>query len=216
MDTRMDKVITGKTRRKWRKMRETREKNRMDQRGKRKFYNAVVPSDFDGRPRHTIMEKMEDGMNRVISGRKEVHQILQNLTGEHFARSPAAYTKWPEATEGTRRKTNEMEDEHRQCFKTGDFVKYIHEGEVELGQVVEIGGKNHPGKDKERKIIQKYILEAREGELLEIIKQSHEEGMVDFTSSLLNLVEDEYIHQDVALNATPKPEELKMRLKGIS
>ena len=64
--------------------------------------------------------------------------------------------------------------------------------------------------------VQKYILEAREGELLEIIKQSHEEGMVDFTSSLLNLVEDEYIHQDVALNATPKPEELKMRLKGIS
>ena len=63
--------------------------------------------------------------------------------------------------------------------------------------------------------VQKYILEAREGELLEIIKQSHEEGMVDFTSSLLNLVEDEYIHQDVALNATPKPEELKMRLKGI-
>ena len=64
--------------------------------------------------------------------------------------------------------------------------------------------------------VQKYILEGREGELLEIIKQSHEEGMVDFTSSLLNLVEDEYIHQDVALNATPKPEELKMRLKGIS
>ncbi|MCH2162402.1 MAG: PilT/PilU family type 4a pilus ATPase [Phycisphaerales bacterium] len=64
--------------------------------------------------------------------------------------------------------------------------------------------------------VQKYILEGREGELLEIIKQSHEEGMIDFTSSLLNLVEDEYIHQDVALTATPKPEELKMRLKGIS
>jgi len=64
--------------------------------------------------------------------------------------------------------------------------------------------------------VQKYILEGREGELLQIIKQSHEEGMIDFTSSLLNLVEDEFIHQDVALNATPKPEELKMRLKGIS
>ena len=64
--------------------------------------------------------------------------------------------------------------------------------------------------------VQKYILEGREGELLQIIKQSHEEGMIDFTSSLLNLVEDEYIHQDVALDATPKPEELKMRLKGIS
>lgn len=65
-------------------------------------------------------------------------------------------------------------------------------------------------------IVQKYVLEGREGELLEVIKQSHEEGMIDFTSSLVNLVEKEYIHHKVALQATPKPEELKMRLKGIS
>ena len=65
-------------------------------------------------------------------------------------------------------------------------------------------------------IVQKYILEAREGELLEIIRKSHEEGMIDFTSSLVKLVEEEYIHHRVALEATPKPEELKMRLKGIS
>jgi len=64
--------------------------------------------------------------------------------------------------------------------------------------------------------VQKYILEGREGELLEIIKKSHEEGMLDFTSALVDLVEKEFIHQDVALAATPKPEELKMRLKGIS
>lgn len=63
---------------------------------------------------------------------------------------------------------------------------------------------------------QKYILEAREGELLDVIKQSHEEGMIDFTSSLVRLVEEEYIHHRVAMEATPKPEELKMRLKGIS
>ncbi len=65
-------------------------------------------------------------------------------------------------------------------------------------------------------IVQKYILEGREGELLEIIKKSLEEGMVDFTTALVNLVEKEYIHHRVALEATPKPEELKMRLKGIS
>ena len=65
-------------------------------------------------------------------------------------------------------------------------------------------------------IVQKFILEAREGELLEIIKKSHEEGMIDFTSSLVQLVETEYIHHRVALEATPKPEELKMRLKGIT
>ncbi len=64
--------------------------------------------------------------------------------------------------------------------------------------------------------VQKYILEAREGELLDIIRQSHEEGMVDFTTSLVRLVEAEYIHYSVAIQATPKPEELKMRLKGIS
>ncbi len=65
-------------------------------------------------------------------------------------------------------------------------------------------------------IVQKYILEGREGELLDVIKKSHEEGMIDFTSSLVQLVEKEYIHHRVALEATPKPEELKMRLKGIS
>lgn len=64
--------------------------------------------------------------------------------------------------------------------------------------------------------VQKYILEGREGELLEIIKQSHEEGMVDFTTALVQLVESEWIHHRVAMDATPKPEELKMRLKGIS
>ncbi|MFO0828679.1 MAG: PilT/PilU family type 4a pilus ATPase [Phycisphaerales bacterium] len=64
--------------------------------------------------------------------------------------------------------------------------------------------------------VQKYILEAREGELLDLIKQSQEEGMIDFTSSLVRLVEQEYIHAKVAIEATPKPEELRMRLKGIS
>jgi len=65
-------------------------------------------------------------------------------------------------------------------------------------------------------IVQKYVLEAREGELQEIIKKSREEGMVDFTSSLVELVENEYIQNKVAMEATPRPEELKMRLKGIS
>jgi len=65
-------------------------------------------------------------------------------------------------------------------------------------------------------IVQKYVLEGREGELLEVIKRSREEGMLDFTSALVDLVEAEWIHHRVALEATPRPEELKMRLKGIS
>ena len=64
--------------------------------------------------------------------------------------------------------------------------------------------------------VQKYVLEGREGELLELIKQGQEEGMLDFTSALVKLVETNMIHQRVALEATPKPEELKMRLKGIA
>jgi twitching motility protein PilT len=64
--------------------------------------------------------------------------------------------------------------------------------------------------------VQKYILESREGELLDIIRKSHSEGMIDFTSSLVKLVEQEYVSQKVALEATPKPEELKMKLKGIA
>ncbi len=62
----------------------------------------------------------------------------------------------------------------------------------------------------------KYILEAREGELLDIIRTNTGAGMIDFTGSLVQLVEEEYIHYKVAMEATPNPEELSMRLKGIS
>lgn len=62
----------------------------------------------------------------------------------------------------------------------------------------------------------KYILEGREGELLDIIRSNRDAGMIDFTSSLVQLVEQEYIHYKVAMEATPNPEELSMRLKGIS
>ncbi len=64
--------------------------------------------------------------------------------------------------------------------------------------------------------VQKYILDGREGELLEVIKGSKDEGMLDFTTALVELVEAEMVHQRVAIEATPRPEELKMRLKGIT
>ncbi len=65
--------------------------------------------------------------------------------------------------------------------------------------------------------VQKGILDGREVELLDLIlKQSRAEGMMAFTRSLVDLVEREYIHTPVALGATPKPDQLKMRLKGIS
>ncbi|NOG54320.1 MAG: PilT/PilU family type 4a pilus ATPase [Planctomycetes bacterium] len=65
-------------------------------------------------------------------------------------------------------------------------------------------------------VCRKFVLEAREGELLDIIKANRDAGMIDFTSSLVELVEQEYIHLKVAMEATPNPEELAMRLKGIT
>jgi twitching motility protein PilT len=64
-------------------------------------------------------------------------------------------------------------------------------------------------------IVQKYILEAREAELGDAIKAGRQEGMIDYTSSLVDLVNKEYIHPKTALEAARSPDEVKMRLKGI-
>ena len=64
-------------------------------------------------------------------------------------------------------------------------------------------------------IVQKYIFEGREKDLLEVMKNSADEGMQDFTTALADLVESEMVHHKVAIDASPRPEELKMRLKGI-
>jgi twitching motility protein PilT len=61
----------------------------------------------------------------------------------------------------------------------------------------------------------KYILEGREHELNEVIKQSKNQGMQTFTDSLVSLVEDEFVHPKVAQSAALSPEEVKMRLRGI-
>ena len=64
-------------------------------------------------------------------------------------------------------------------------------------------------------IVEKFILQGREGELLEVMRKSEKEGMVDYNSSLAKLVENEIVDMQVAIEATPKPDELRMRLKGI-
>jgi len=66
-------------------------------------------------------------------------------------------------------------------------------------------------------IVQKYILEAREGELREYLKsiEAIQAGNVDFNQSLLELVEKEFIHVRVALEASPNVDELNMRLKKL-
>jgi len=63
--------------------------------------------------------------------------------------------------------------------------------------------------------VRKLIDEKRDDELAKVIRASYEEGMLDFNESLRRLVEEEFIETDVAYAASPNPQELKMRLKGI-
>ncbi len=66
-------------------------------------------------------------------------------------------------------------------------------------------------------IVKKYILEEREGELMEVLRnqESQQSGMIDYNGSLVKLVEEEYIHMRTAMESTTNPEELKMRLKNL-
>lgn len=61
----------------------------------------------------------------------------------------------------------------------------------------------------------KFILEGREHELNDIIKEAKNTGMQTLTESLVQLVNDEMIHPKVAYDAAHSPEEVKMRLRGI-
>ena len=61
----------------------------------------------------------------------------------------------------------------------------------------------------------KLLTDEREVELSAVIKTSYSEGMVDYTESLRQLIEQEYIDLKIAYNYAPSPEELKMALKGI-
>ncbi len=62
----------------------------------------------------------------------------------------------------------------------------------------------------------KLILEGREDELEKVIKDNREAGMRTYVDSLVELVETNYIHPRVAQANAPSPEEIKMRLRGIS
>ncbi|TFG47155.1 MAG: hypothetical protein E4H40_06895 [Candidatus Brocadiia bacterium] len=63
--------------------------------------------------------------------------------------------------------------------------------------------------------IRKLIAEERELDISTVIKSCYAEGMVDYTESLRKLVEQEFIDLKTAYNYAPKPEELKMAMKGI-
>jgi len=64
--------------------------------------------------------------------------------------------------------------------------------------------------------VRKLIAEGRDRELGLVMRNSIHDGMIDFTESLRNLVDRELISVKTAYAAAPNPDELKMRLKGIS
>ncbi len=64
--------------------------------------------------------------------------------------------------------------------------------------------------------VRKLIAEGRDRELGLVIRNSVHDGMTDFTESLRQLVNQELISVKTAYAAAPNPDELKMRLKGIS
>ncbi|MFM9996473.1 MAG: type IV pilus twitching motility protein PilT [Phycisphaerales bacterium] len=66
-------------------------------------------------------------------------------------------------------------------------------------------------------VVQKHILEGREGELRTYLNsvEAIQAGMKDFNHSLVELVEGEYIHIRVALEASPNADDLQMRLKKL-
>ena len=64
--------------------------------------------------------------------------------------------------------------------------------------------------------IQKLVDEKREDEIGKVIRACQAEGMLDMNECLKGLVENEFITTETAYAASPNPQELKMRLKGIS
>jgi twitching motility protein PilT len=66
-------------------------------------------------------------------------------------------------------------------------------------------------------VVRTHILEGREGELREYLRtiEAEQSGMIDFNGTLVRLVEEEYIHMRVALEASPNVDELTMRLKKL-
>jgi twitching motility protein PilT len=64
-------------------------------------------------------------------------------------------------------------------------------------------------------IVKKLISEGEDAKILDAIRMCFQEGMVDFTENLRQLVERGDVDRATALEVAPSPEQLKMALKGI-
>jgi twitching motility protein PilT len=64
--------------------------------------------------------------------------------------------------------------------------------------------------------IRKLLLEEKDAKLPDAIRIGKEEGMTDFTMSLREMVEHNYVDRATALEVAPNAEALKMALKGLT
>ncbi len=64
--------------------------------------------------------------------------------------------------------------------------------------------------------VRQLVREGREGDLIEVLRSCEGDGMLTFTTSLLQLIERNYLDPKVAYDVAPNVEELRMRIKGIS
>jgi twitching motility protein PilT len=64
-------------------------------------------------------------------------------------------------------------------------------------------------------IVKKLISEGEDAKLIDAIKICYQEGMIDFTENLRQLVERGDVDKATALEVAPSPEQLKMAFKGI-
>jgi twitching motility protein PilT len=63
--------------------------------------------------------------------------------------------------------------------------------------------------------VRKYIEDGRESELVAVIRAEKAGGMIDFNDMLAELVQQEVVQSKEAYAASPNPDELRMRMRGI-
>ncbi len=64
--------------------------------------------------------------------------------------------------------------------------------------------------------VRKMISQKKENERLAVIRASYQECMQDFSEALHQLVRNEFISAQTAYDAAPNPDELRMKLMGIT
>jgi twitching motility protein PilT len=63
--------------------------------------------------------------------------------------------------------------------------------------------------------ISKLIEQGEDARILDVVKSSREDGMMDFNHSLYGLIQEGYIDREIALAHSPNPQALEANLQGV-